>query len=93
VLRFGRIDYQGGRPADGLPGTRAPERFTLLGTWEADTVRLSVEIDHALASEVAASTHRRTFLQMRGRFELSGRVLGDSLRDRGQGFFETYLSR
>jgi hypothetical protein len=30
---------------------------------------------------------------MHGRFELSGKVLGDSLHDRGQGFFETYLSR
>ena len=93
VLRFGRIEYRGGPPADGLPEVRAPERFTLLGTWEADTVRLSVEVDHALASEVAASTHRRTFLQMRGRFELRGRVLGDSLHDRGEGFFETYLSQ
>jgi hypothetical protein len=91
VLRFGRIDYRGGRRADGLRDVRAPERFSLLGTWESDTVQLSVQVDHALASEVAASTHRRTFLQMRGRFELRGRVLGDSLYDRGQGFFETYL--
>jgi hypothetical protein len=52
-----------------------------------------VRVDHTLASEVTASTHRRTFLQMRGRFELLGRVLGDSLHDRGQGFFETYLSQ
>lgn len=93
VLRFGRIDYQGSQPADGLPGARAPERFTMTGTWETDTVRLSVRVEHALASEVAASTLRRTFLQMRGCFELSGRVLGDSLRDAGQGFFETYLSQ
>jgi hypothetical protein len=93
VLRFGRIGYRGARPADGLAGARSPERFSLQGTWEADTVRLSVEVEHALASEVAASTHRRTFLQMRGRFELSGKVLGDSLHDHGQGFFETYLSQ
>jgi hypothetical protein len=93
VLRFGPIEYRGSRPADGLPGAHSPERFTLRGTWEADTVTLAVQVEHALATEVAASTHRRTFLQMRGRFELSGTVLGDSLRDRGQGFFETYLSR
>jgi hypothetical protein len=93
VLRFGRIDYLGSRAADGLPGARSPERFTLLGTWGADTVRLSVWVDHALASEAGASTHRRTFLQMRGRFEIDGAVLGESLRDRGQGFFETYVSR
>jgi hypothetical protein len=30
---------------------------------------------------------------MRGRFELSGAVMGDSLADRGEGFFETYLTR
>jgi hypothetical protein len=93
VLRFGRIAYLGGRAADGLPGARAPERFTLVGVWEADTVRLSVQVDHALATEASASTHRRTFLQMRGRFELDGKVLGESLQDRGQGFFETYLSQ
>ena len=93
VLRFGRIEYAGSRAADGLPGARAPERFTLLGTWEADTVRLSVEVEHALASEVRASTLRRTFLQMRGRFQLDGKVLGTSLHDAGQGFFETYLSK
>ena len=39
VLRFGRIDYRGARPADGLAGVRAPERFSLIGTWEADTVQ------------------------------------------------------
>ena len=43
VLRFGRIDYEGSRAADGVPGARAPERFTLTGTWEADTVTLSVD--------------------------------------------------
>jgi hypothetical protein len=93
VLRFGRIQYRGSRPADGLRGARAPERFTLAGTWDSDTVTLSVEVDHALATEAAASSHRRVFLQMRGRFELSGSLLGDPVRDRGQGFFETYLPR
>ena len=93
VLRFGRIRYRGSRPADGLRGARAPERFTLAGTWDSDTVTLSVEVDHALATEAAASSHRRVFLQMRGRFELSGSLLGDPVRDRGQGFFETYLTR
>jgi hypothetical protein len=56
-------------------------------------VRLSVQVDHALASVAKASTYHRTFLQMRGRFELEGKVLGESLQDRGQGFFETYLSQ
>ncbi|HEX2217816.1 MAG TPA: hypothetical protein VHG35_03380 [Gemmatimonadales bacterium] len=93
VLRFGEIEYHGSRPADGLRGARAPERFTLVGTWEADTVRLSVRVGHALASEVTASTYRRVFLQMRGSFELSGSVLGEPVHDRGEGFFETYLTQ
>ena len=93
VLRFGDIRYEGSRRADGLPGIRSPERFTLVGTWEADTVRLSVEVNHALASEVAASPRERVFLQMRGSFELSGRVLEQRVHDTGEGFFETYLTR
>ena len=93
VLRFSRIDYEGTRPADGIPGARSPARFTLVGSWESDSVRLRVTIDHALASEMAASSFRRIFLQMRGRFELDGRLLGKPVRDRGQGFFETYLTR
>jgi hypothetical protein len=92
VLRFGKIDYQGARPADGGTGALAPERFTLTGTWEADTVTLSVEVEHALGTEMEAASFRRTFLQMRGRFQVTGRVLGETLRDRGQGFFETYLT-
>ena len=93
VLRFGRIDYQGSRAADGVRGARAPERFTLTGTWEADTVTLSVEVEHALATEMSAASFRRLFLQMRGRFTLDGRVDGERLRDAGQGFFETYVTQ
>jgi hypothetical protein len=52
-----------------------------------------VEVEHALATELEAASFRRLFLQMRGQFELSGRILGERVRDRGQGFFETYLTR
>jgi hypothetical protein len=93
VLRFGAIDYRGSRAADGVPGARAPERFALTGTWETDTVTLSVEVDHALASEMKAASFRRLFLQMRGRFALTGRIMGQPVRDRGEGFFETYLTQ
>jgi hypothetical protein len=93
VLRFGEIGYEGSRAADGVAGARAPERFTLTGTWDADTVTLSVQVEHALATEMAAASFRRLFLQMRGRFELSGRIMGERVRDRGQGFFETYITR
>jgi hypothetical protein len=93
VLRFSEIRYQGSRRADGLPEARAPQRFTLLGTWEGDTVTMSVRVQHALASEMEASSFRRLFLQMRGEFRLRGRVLGDEVADSGRGFFETYVSR
>lgn len=94
VLRFDRIGYQGSQPADGLPGATAPERFDLVGTWESDTVRLHVTVEHALATATTAPprTHR-AFLQMRGRFELHGTLLGDPVSDSGAGFFETYRSR
>jgi hypothetical protein len=93
VLRFGEIVYQGSLPADGVAGARAPERFSLTGTWEADTVTLSVKVDHALATEVETASFRRLFLQLRGRFELTGRIMGEPVRDRGQGFFETYVTQ
>ena len=90
VLRFGTIAYEGARPAQGPTGASAPERFTLVATREADTVRLGVEVEHALATEMAASSFRRVFLQMRGRFRLEGQVGGQAVADSGSGFFETY---
>ncbi|MBA3258075.1 MAG: hypothetical protein H0T68_01245 [Gemmatimonadales bacterium] len=93
VLRFGRIDYQGHRPALGAPGVSAPSRFTLIGTRDADTVRLAVEVSHAFATDMTAASFRRIFLQMRGSFELRGNVAGNALADEGEGFFETYLER
>jgi hypothetical protein len=93
VLRFDRIHYQGTRPAQGASGVHAPERFALLGTREADSVRLAVEVDHALATDMSATTFRRVFLQMRGRFTLEGRLGGAQLSDQGEGFFETYVAR
>jgi hypothetical protein len=35
---------------------------------------------------------RRVFLQMRGHFTLSGRLLGEMVADSGTGFFETYAT-
>jgi hypothetical protein len=93
VLRFGRIEYEGSVPTDGVPGARAPSRFTLTGTWEADTVVLSVAVEHALASEMGAASFRRLFLQMRGQFRLQGTLLGAEVADSGRGFFETYTDR
>ncbi|HKU63325.1 MAG TPA: hypothetical protein VJQ44_19140 [Gemmatimonadales bacterium] len=93
VLRFRRIDYAGAQPADGAPGVSAPERFTLVGAWERDTVTLRVRVAHALATDMSAGSFRRTFLQMRGSFSLQGKVDGAVVEDGGEGFFETYLTR
>ena len=81
VLRFDRIRYQGSPPT----------RFTLVGTREADTVRIDVQVGDVLATEMRASEFRRIFLQMRGRFSLAGRVAGETVADSGTGFFETYV--
>jgi hypothetical protein len=91
VLRFGRIGYQGLRPASGTVGATSPERFSIVANRESDTLRLDVRVVDALATEMGTGGFRRTFLQMRGRFSLSGRVLGKAVADSGTGFFETYV--
>jgi hypothetical protein len=93
VLRFDRIDYQGTKRAEGVAGSTAPERLRLLATRGADSVRLQVQVDHALATEMEATSFRRYFLQMRGRFRLEGRLAGETIADSGSGFFETYRRR
>lgn len=93
VLRFDRIAYAGSRPADGVPKSPAPARFTIAAARGPDTVRLAVEIEHALATDMSAATFRRLFFQMRGRFVLTGRLAGVPVSDSGRGFFETYRTR
>lgn len=92
VLRFGQIRYQGRRAAAGTAGRTAPAQFSLVGTREADTVRLDVRVLDALATDMTASSFHRVFLQMRGRFTLAGQALGQTVADSGTGFFETYVT-
>jgi hypothetical protein len=91
VLRFTGIRYQGTRSVPGSRRIAAPARFTLVGTREADTVRIDVQVGDVLATEMRASRFRRVFLQMRGQFSLAGRVAGETVADSGTGFFETYV--
>jgi hypothetical protein len=93
VLQFGRVAYEGALPAEGAQDAVAPARFTLRAGRGADSVRLTAEIEHALATEMSASAFRRLFFQMRGRFELEGRLGGVAVSDTGRGFFETYRTR
>lgn len=91
VLRFGRIGYEGSRGVAGHSRARAPERFSLVASREADTLRLDVRVLDALATEMSATEFHRVFLQMRGEFQLMGRVGGQPVADSGTGFFETYI--
>lgn len=90
VLRFDRIRYEGSRRVSGEVRATSPERFGLVATREADTLRLEGHVTDALGTEMGTGTFRRVFLQMRGRFTLSGRLLGEAVADSGMGFFETY---
>jgi len=92
VLRFNSIHYTGLRRTRSHPEFTAPSRFDLVATREQDSIHLAVEVEDALATPSNAEGFRRAFLQMRGRFTLRGRVLGEAVSDSGAGFFETYVS-
>jgi hypothetical protein len=91
VLRFSDIAYLGLRPASGAAGANSPRRFTIHASRGRDTLRVDVHVMDALATSMRSTGFRRVFLQMRGRFVLSGRVLGETVADSGTGFFETYV--
>jgi hypothetical protein len=93
VLRFGRISSRGTRRAAGVTRGSAPAEFSLLAARESDTLRLDVRVVDALATETGTGGFRRVFLQMRGRFAVRGKLLGETVADSGMGFFETYLAR
>jgi hypothetical protein len=91
VLRFDRVHYRGSRRASGSAQASSPTEFEIRGTREADSVRIAIRVTDALATGMETGTYRRVFLQMRGRFRLSGRVWGETVSDSGMGFFETYV--
>jgi hypothetical protein len=93
VLQFDHLAYEGAVAAEGARGAEAPARFSIVASRGADSVRLAVDIEHAIATDRSASAFRRVFFQMRGRFRLSGRVAGAEVSDTGRGFFETYRTR
>ncbi len=77
VLRFDHVE------AEGNP----PRRLALLARQGEDRVRLAVEVVDRSTTTLAGG---RRFVQMRGRFILSGRVAGREVSDSGLGFFETW---
>jgi hypothetical protein len=91
VLRFRDIVYSGAIPASGQAGARAPARLDLVAARDADTVRLGVRVTDAQATRMRAAGLSRLFIQMRGRWQLGGRIAGEAVADSGEGFFETFL--
>jgi hypothetical protein len=91
VLRFDAIQYAGVRSAAAAPGATSPRQFSLVGVRDADTVKIRVQVLDALATPRNQTRSERTFLQMRGHFAASGRLLGETVSDTGSGFFETYV--
>jgi hypothetical protein len=79
-------------PLRGSVAASSPRRFDLVATREEDTLRLAVSVKHALGTDMKTGGFQRTFLQMRGRFTVTGRVLGEMVSDSGAGFFETYAA-
>jgi hypothetical protein len=74
---------------------RLPARGVLFDVRGADTVRVELEIDDAVATSIRLRRPEvvddgRLFVQMKGRATLTGRLGGTVLDARGQGFFETW---
>ena len=105
LFRPKTIRYEDGRTvmAEGRQ-LRVPSRAVMEDVRGSDTLRITLEIEDAMASDVRldrmkqqgqrmARTPREatTFLvQMKGIATLSGRLGGQPLSGRGTGFFETY---
>ncbi|HJQ09798.1 MAG TPA: hypothetical protein VJ840_02085 [Gemmatimonadaceae bacterium] len=102
VFRPKTIDYQDNLVIQAGSGLlRVPSRATLLDTRGADTVRIDLTIEDAIATDtrparsergnpVAGSRSHPYFIQMKGNAQISGRVDGTPLTGSGTGFFETY---
>ena len=86
----------------GRETVRVPATALLYDVRGADTLRLELEVEDAVATDTRASLIERGetayaralprpyFVQMKGRGRLSGRVGGQPIAGEGTGFFETY---
>ncbi len=97
------IQYEDSRTVMTSDGAlRVPGRARLLDVRGSDTLRVTLRIDDAVASDSRLSNvergetdasralRRPWFIQMAGEAEVSGRVRSRVLSGRGRGFFETY---
>ncbi|MDQ2666395.1 MAG: hypothetical protein M3Z05_10330 [Gemmatimonadota bacterium] len=103
VFRPRAITYVDGRITRvGSAVIRTPSTAEMLDIRGADTLRISLAIEDASASDTrgtgaergeglsARGLHRPYFVQMKGTATLSGRIRGTPLAGTGAGFFETY---
>lgn len=97
IFRPQRISYEDGREMRVAGRTiRTPRRALLFDARGADTLRIELEIEDAVATPMrgrrpsAASAGSRVFIQMKGQATLSGRLAGRPLMGAGTGFFESW---
>ena len=107
AFRPQRIEYEDGREIT-VAGRRlrVPSRATMVDVRGADTLRLDVSVEDAIATDFSglledagdaamlrtlpAGAPRPYFIQMKGRLRVRGRVGGAPVAGEGRGFFETY---
>ncbi|MCY3612549.1 MAG: hypothetical protein OXH51_13555 [Gemmatimonadetes bacterium] len=73
-------------------GRRAPDAIAIHADNGPDSLALSVAVGHTQVTTgpVAQDGPPAFFYQMRGTLELSGRLFGNEIQERGDGFFETW---
>jgi hypothetical protein len=101
VFRPRTISYDDNREVRvGTTTVRVPSHATLFDARGADTLRVDLTIEDAIATDTRPASERGNpvagarahpyFIQMKGTAVISGRVDGTPLSGRGTGFFETY---
>ncbi|HUQ20890.1 MAG TPA: hypothetical protein VM099_14830 [Gemmatimonadaceae bacterium] len=97
VFRPAKVSYEDGRQitVDGRT-IRVPSRATFADVRDADTLRVTLNIEDAIGTDTRKSPSALStvalpyFIQMKGTATVSGRVDGAPLSGSGTGFFETY---
>ena len=103
IFRPSRIVYEDARTiVVGGRAVRVPARALIADVRGADTLRLELEIEDAVGTDMrrplidrgdqraARALERPYFIQMKGRAVIGGRIAGEAVTGRGEGFFETY---
>jgi hypothetical protein len=96
LMRPATITYDDGRMATiGGRDIRVPSRAVFADVRGADTLRVELYIEDAIATDMRQSVANPSFggahfIQMKGTASISGRLGGDVISGKGTGFFETY---